>query len=251
MNRKALDLVAVASIAALAMTLTLHAPLAGAARIFFALPLVLALPGYAIVAAAFPGGAPGLAERAALSLGLSLAVAALGGLALHQAPAGLRAGPWAVLLGNITLVASLVALVRRARHPGPARPALSLSWGQALAFGLAGLLVCSALVVARDGALRRDATRFTQLWALPAGAAGDERVRLGVANMEGVTVRYRLELESGGGVVSSWPAIVLGPDQRWEEVVALPPSSGTRAVEAVLYRMDDPGTPYRRVVLDE
>lgn len=253
MKSRALDLVVTVALAAGAMTAMLWAPSPGASgvdgalRIFFALPLVLVLPGYALTAALFPGKSLSLAERTLFSLGLSLALAALGGLALHWAPTGLRASSWAALLGNTTLLCSLVALVRRVRLPTqPAQLGVVLTQGQALALGMAAVIACGALLVAHDGALNRRDPGFTQLWVVPDEATAGQAVRLGVANREAGTVRYRLQLQSGSEVVSTWPTIVLGPNQQWQEVVALPRDG--EMVEAVLYRLDAPQDPYRQVV---
>src|SRR5689334_18555068 len=136
MNRKASDLVLCSALAAVAMTLALLAPEIGPAQALVALPLVLFAPGYAITVAAFPAGRLGAPERLLFNVGGSLAVAALAGLLLHWTALGLRPAAWAVVLGNLTLVASLVALARRWRYPpssAPAaqRPTTGLTAGQA------------------------------------------------------------------------------------------------------------------------
>lgn len=252
MDRKAFDLVICSALAAAAMTLTLMAPEIGPARALVALPLVLFAPGYAIVAAAFPAGWLGAAERLLFSLGASLTVAALCGLLLHWTTLGLRPAAWAVTLGNVTLVASLVALARRWRQPAgdmtPRAAGLTPMHGGLL--GLAALLVAAALLIARDGAIQQRATGFTQLWVLPAGAASQDRVRLGVSNREPGQSDYRLLVTASGTIIGSWPRITLGPDEQWEATVALPTAQPTAAsVEAVLYRLDAPETAYRRVVI--
>src|SRR5215216_7668614 len=117
MNHKAFDLIVCSALAAVAMTQALLAPDVGAARALLGLPLVLFAPGYAIVAAAFPSSRLGRIERLLFSLGASLAAAALAGLLLHWTALGLRPAAWAVALGNLTLVACLVALIRRWRQP--------------------------------------------------------------------------------------------------------------------------------------
>ena len=248
MRHRALDLIIAAALAAGAMTLVRQAPDASLAHLFLALPLVLLLPGYALTAAAFPGAELSLAERTLLSLGLSLAATVLGGLALQWAPIGLAAPAWAALLGNLTLAACLVALVRRLRVAPPApRPGVLLQRRQALMLGTAGLIACTALLVAREGALQRQAGAVTQLWLLPAHQAG--ALQLGVANLESRPANYRLELSGAGDVLASWPSIALDPGERWEQSVTLPPSqSGVEDVRAVLYRLDEPGAPYRQVV---
>jgi len=251
MNRKAFDLVICSALAAIAMTLALLGPEIGPARALIALPLVLFAPGYAIIAAAFPTSRLGAIERLLFSLGAGLAVAALAGLLLHWTALGLRPAAWAVALGNITLVASLIALVRRWQRPASPtvqRPArLTLVEGGLL--GLAALLVASALVIARDGALHQHATGFTQLWVLPDSAANEESVRLGVSNREPGQIGYRLLVTASGTIIGSWPRITLGPDEQWEATVALPtaPPAAT-TIEAVLYRLDAPETAYRRVL---
>jgi hypothetical protein len=258
MNRKAFDLVICSALAAVAMTLALLVPESGLGRAIVALPLVLFAPGYALVAAAFPSGRLGTIERLLFSLGASLAAAALAGLMLHWTALGLRPAAWAVALGNLTLVASLLALVRRWHQPASeAVQRLPLSGfrsagmtpAQCGLLGLAVLLVAGALLIARDGALQQRATGFTQLWVLPDSAAKQDSVRLGVSNREPGQIGYRLLVTASGTIIGSWPRITLGPDEQWETTVALPsaqPSAAT--VEAVLYRLDAPETAYRRVL---
>ena len=258
MNRNVFDLVICSALAAVAMTMALLAPEIGPAHAIIALPLVLFTPGYAIVAAAFPSGRLGTIERLLFSLGASLALAALAGLLLHWTALGLQPAAWAVALGNLTLVASLIALIRRWRQPAssPVQPrplsgvrvaGLTLVEGGLL--GLAALLVIGAVLIARDGAIQQRATGFTQLWVLPDSAAKEDSVRLGVSNREPGQIGYRLLVTASGTIIGSWPQITLGPDEQWEATVALPtaqPASTT--VEAVLYRLDAPETAYRRVL---
>ena len=251
MNRKAFDLVICSALAAVAMTLALFAPEIGSARALVALPLVLFVPGYALVAAAFPAGRLGTIERLLFSLGASLAVAALAGLLLHWTALGLRPAAWAVALGNITLVASLIALVRRWRQPagdtGQRSAGMTLAQGGLL--GLAVLLVAGAVVIARDGAIQQRATGFTQLWVLPDSAAQADSVRLGVSNREPGEIGYRMLVTASGTIIGSWPRITLGPGEQWEATLALPTAQPAAAtVEVLLYRLDVPETAYRRVL---
>jgi hypothetical protein len=253
MNRKASDLVICSALAAVAMTLALLAPELGPAHALVALPLVLFVPGYAVTVAAFPAGRLGAPEQLLFNVGGSLAVVALAGLLLHWTALGLRPAAWAVALGNLTLVACLVALARRWHYSAdaiPRRRASGLTAGQAGMLGLAALLVGGALLIARDGALQQRAGGFTQLWVLPDSAASQESVRLGLENREPGRSGYRLLVTASGTIIGSWPRITLGPDEQWEASIVLPTEQpAATTVEAVLYRLDAPETPYRRVLL--
>lgn len=114
-------------------------------RVVLGLPLVLFLPGYALVAALFPeeGSGPGTTdtdesdtdaasqeqdrdgidgiERVALSFGLSIAVTPLIGLVLNFTPWGIRLVPILVGVGGFTLVATAVAAHRRRQLPSDDR----------------------------------------------------------------------------------------------------------------------------------
>jgi uncharacterized membrane protein len=78
------------------------------------LVMVLFIPGYALIAALFPGkkDIDGI-ERAALSFGLSIAVSPLMGLGLNYTPWGIRLDPIAVCLTIFTLICVMVANKRR------------------------------------------------------------------------------------------------------------------------------------------
>ncbi len=64
-------------------------------------------------------------------------------------------------------------------------------------------------------------------------------------------MQYRLVVNEDGKIVKQWPLITLAPDEGWQVTLALPPlePTNTSMVEAILYRMDIPATPYRHVVL--
>ncbi|WP_094226582.1 DUF1616 domain-containing protein [Methanolobus psychrotolerans] len=83
-------------------------------RTVLGLPMVLFLPGYALIAALFPGkdDLDGI-ERIALSFGLSIAVVPLIGLGLNYTPWGIRLVPILVFLTNFTIIMAVVAIYRR------------------------------------------------------------------------------------------------------------------------------------------
>jgi len=87
-------------------------------RTILGLPMVLFLPGYALIAALFPrkDDLDGI-ERLALSFGLSIAVVPLLGLALNYTPLGIRLNPILLTLDIFTLIMCAVAIKRRSVLP--------------------------------------------------------------------------------------------------------------------------------------
>jgi uncharacterized membrane protein len=84
-------------------------------RILFGIPLVLFIPGYALIALLFPGrkDIDGI-ERIALSFGLSIAIVPLTGLALNYTPWGIRLDPVVISISILTLALCILAQYRRA-----------------------------------------------------------------------------------------------------------------------------------------
>jgi len=87
-------------------------------RTALGLPMVLFLPGYALIAMFFPkkSGLEGM-ERIALSVGMSVVIVPLIGLALNFTTLGIREIPLLVSLSVFTLLACGVAYIRRVRLP--------------------------------------------------------------------------------------------------------------------------------------
>ncbi|HWR24773.1 MAG TPA: DUF1616 domain-containing protein [Methanosarcina sp.] len=87
-------------------------------RIVFGLPFVIFLPGYALIAMLFPDktGLEGM-ERVALSIGMSVAVVPLIGLALNFTPWGIKEIPLLVSLSLFILLMSAIAYFRRKQLP--------------------------------------------------------------------------------------------------------------------------------------
>ncbi|HEY7294465.1 MAG TPA: DUF1616 domain-containing protein, partial [Dehalococcoidia bacterium] len=162
-------------------------PLPTPLRALGALPLLLFLPGCWIVEAVVPDLVRGVAERLALSVGLSLAVCVLSGLLLNLTPGGLSADAWVLTLGGITLLASAAALVRRNRPAPAAWPGQPLSPGRrgGALFALAGVILIGAFGLAHLGAEQQNAPDFTQLWITPEAGGGGQAAQLGVRNLEG------------------------------------------------------------------
>jgi uncharacterized membrane protein len=85
-------------------------------RVLFGIPMILFIPGYALIAALFPGtrDIDGI-ERTALSFGLSIAIVPLTGLVLNYTPWGIRLDPVIISLSILTIGLCLTAQYRRAR----------------------------------------------------------------------------------------------------------------------------------------
>lgn len=85
---------------------------------FLILPGILVLPGYCFIAALFPKeGDIDLAERIALSVGLSIALVPLIALYLNYTPFGIRLDPLLAAVTIFTLAMILVATYRRSLLP--------------------------------------------------------------------------------------------------------------------------------------
>lgn len=117
------DLAAIAIWTA-ATVLCVYLPVLNASvlRVVFGLPMVLFIPGYALISALFPAkdDLDGI-ERVALSFGLSIAVVPLIGLGLNYTPWGIRLDPILTALVIFTFAMIAVAHWRRIALPSEKR----------------------------------------------------------------------------------------------------------------------------------
>lgn len=214
------------------------------------LPLFFFLPGYAIVAATFAHGRIPFQHMLVLSVGLSLAVLALGALPLNYLPGGIRAGWWALLLFAVVLAACRAAALRRPRNwQPPERPALPrANLAQAGLAAGGGLAILVAIVLAFVPMKAADAVGYTELWIAPLHGAADG-VEIGVGNGEQEEVPYRLFVKFGDGEPPQGRRFALEPGEK--RTVRLPTEGEPQAakpIEAALFREDRPGSgAYRRV----
>jgi uncharacterized membrane protein len=134
-----------------------------------ALPLVFFLPGYALAAAIFARGRIPLRHLLVLSIGLSLAVLALGALVLNYLPGGVRAGWWALLLVTVVVAAARAAAIRRPSRRAAPSPSWSprLNAAQATLFAGGALAIVVAIVLAFIPVGAKDALGYTQMWFKP------------------------------------------------------------------------------------
>ncbi len=253
MRLRNLDLIVAVLIAALNMGWALlpsHIPVIGS---ILALPLVFVLPGYMLTELMFHKRSLNVSHRLLFSLGLSVAIDILSGLFLNILPVGLKAIAWAGLLGLLTVMFSLlVAYLRRGAAINGARtPRARLSISGFILFGLATVIAVLSILYSALSAAQQPHPGFTQLWMLPAVQAGKNcAVRLGVRSLESTPVPYRIAMTVRGAGVTTWPSVVLAPQEEWNRLVPIPPVATDKvSVEVQLYRVDKPQAVYREVNL--
>ncbi len=251
MRLKNLDLMVAVIIAAMNVLWALLPSRTPAMGIILALPLVFVLPGYTLTEAMFHKRALAASHRLMLSLGLSLALDILGGFVLNLLPIGLQATSWAVLLGLLTTVFSLLAaMFRRGAQVHRTQPLkFPFSIHACFLLGLATIVAVLAVQYSAINLAQQPHPGFTQLWMLPSIQAGKSyAIRLGVRSFESTSVTYRILLTVNGVQVMTWPSVVLAPEEQWDRLV--PIASGTADsvyVEVRLYKLDKPQIVYREV----
>ena len=85
---------------------------------------------------------------------------------------------------------------------------------------------------------------------IPAATGSSTDFQLGLTSAEFTETRYRLQVSVSDRVVQDWPELSLKPGEAWETTIGLQNDqvvSGPIAAE--LYRLDDPSTVYRHVLL--
>jgi uncharacterized membrane protein len=266
--------IAVAVGLTLATTLiVLLAPLVEPARIGLSLVFVLVLPGYVLLAALYPRKDDlDLAERLALSLGLSIAVVPLIGLALNYSPWGIRLNPILAFVTLFIVIAAGVAACRRLMLPsGEARGIpLNLALPKWPRLRMADRLLALLLVLTLTGmgvgayflaTSSPDSEEFTQFYLLgPDGKAEGYPTTvqtgevfaliLGVVNHEGQEASYRIQATIADRPALSLDSLSLANGEKREMPVALIATrkGSNQKVEFVLYKGND-GAPYRTVYL--
>jgi Protein of unknown function (DUF1616) len=218
-----------------------------AISLVFAAPLALFAPGYAIVAAAFARRRLDPAQLLVLSLALSLAVLALGGLVLNYL-GGIHGFSWAILLLLVVAGCCRTAALRRDRPPEGLRLRPPKPGGARLGLALTGLAaVATALVLASATLPAKSAVGYTELWIVPAAESESSEAMVGVKSEEQQTTEYDLGVRIGKQLVKR--SFVLTPGEETTVRVGPPlaPASPTVPVVATLLLDSDPSYVYRRV----
>jgi len=266
---------ALAVACALATTLiVLLVPSVEPARVGLGLVFVLFLPGYVLVAALYPRKDDlDLVERLALSLGLSIAVVPLIGLALNYSPWGIRLDPILAFLTLFIVLAASVAMYRRLTLPPPEAMAIpvDLLLPRLLRLRLADRLLGLVLVLALAGlgaggyflaTSSAGSEEFTEFYVLGPGGKAEGYPRtvdvgqeftliLGVVNHEGEEVSYRIQATIGARLAASLDRLQLANKEKWEGRLAFLAATNrgnNQKMEFALYKGDS-DEPYRTLHL--
>lgn len=209
-REKPLDLLVVAIVSvALLASLTIEGPV----RIVLGLAFVLLVPGYVLVAALFPSRKDlDWVERAALSVGLSIAVVPLLGLLLNFSPWGIRLVPMATAISLFIAGVGAAAYFRRMALPSEDRLSFTLElkapkWKEysaldkALTVGIAVSIIVAAGMLAYVATAPRPSERFTEFYILDANGRAEAyptnltagevaTIIIGLVNREGKSLNY-------------------------------------------------------------
>lgn len=248
-------------------------------RNILGLPLVLFLPGYALIAALFPAKSDldGI-ERTALSFGLSIAVVPLIGLGLNYTSWGIRLLPILISLSVFTLVMCGLAYLRRAKLPEAdtfgisfTKTALELKaeilekpepgLDRALTVILVISILLSVTTLVYVIITPKEGEHFTEFYILgPEGMADNYptnytlgesgEVIVGVVNHEYRPVNYTMEVKLENKSLSlpeNMQHVSLVHNETWEKPLTLtPPDEGKNMkLEFLLFNETDKNTPYR------
>ena len=221
------------------------------------LVLMLLLLGLVLAAALFAGEPLGGAERTLYALVASISVIALTGLVMNSTPWGMDSLAWGALLALVTVAAALLARLRRASPLAKPAPQTlpdgePLNLAQVSLFSLSAVIITLALTIARSPAPAEGYAGYSLLSIVPASGAAASSWQIRVDSQEFFPTTYSLAVALDDEVVYVSPNFTLAPQGQWQMVVDLPAYGRTQGeLEARLYRSDDPGVVYRRVLVRE
>jgi uncharacterized membrane protein len=278
-----LDLLVVSGLVLLTDILVLLPVLSGSfLRTYLGILMVLLLPGYALTGAIFPAknDLEGI-ERAVVSLGLSIAVVPIMGLALNYTDWGIREIPILTAISVFTLLMCAVAYYRRRLLPET--EAFDIQFkaafsdmtadikkpGSAIDRVLAIFLILSDIAsvvsLAYIIGTPKEGEHFTEFYILGPNRTADNyqtdfiqgekgTVYVGIINHEYRPVDYTLDVKLGNKslpISENQRQIKLAHNETWEEPVTFTPSiEGTNMkLEFLLFNETEKTTPYRNVHL--
>jgi len=191
--------------------LALVAPDAQWLRLMVGLPLVLLLPGRAIVMAFDPHRRLGEVERFAISIALSISLTIGCGMLLASSPLTLSAGGCVFALAAITLVSEAVALNRCDEDADAVdirRPLRTVRVPVvAVALSLGAMLLVTGIAVGRAG-FRPSSGELVQMWMLPDTTRDDGGVEIGVEKRISAASNFTLQYFQGSETASDTPLVL-------------------------------------------
>jgi uncharacterized membrane protein len=184
----ATDLTVVAAFAVAVAAAVAWLPSGHPALVPLGIAFVLFAPGYAVVAALFPargrvgpsGAGVALPERLTYAVAVSVAVVPVVGLALSVSAVGFWFGPFLVATVGVTVLAAVVAAVRRSTLPvdqrfdplGDLRGALARRDPDWLVVTAVGLVVLASVAGVGYAAVRPAGETYSAVYLLSEGADG-------------------------------------------------------------------------------
>ncbi len=269
------DLQIVAMIIILTVLFVLLPPLnTSPVRTILGIPMVLFLPGYALIAALFPrkNDLDGI-ERLALSFGLSIAVVPLIGLGLNFTPFGIRLVPILVSLSVFTLAMLLIAYIRRSKLSEEERFEVPFSYmysslkseifsskkgvDKILTIILILSIVASIIMLIYVIVTPKQGEKFTEFYILGDNGKAEgyptrleagktSSVIVGITNQEYRLINYTLNISIENQTLNTMQ-VTLMHNSTWEERVLFTPekTGDNLKLEFLLYKEENFTLPYR------
>jgi uncharacterized membrane protein len=269
------DLQIVAMIIILTALFVLLPPLnTSPVRTILGIPMVLFLPGYALIAALFPrkNDLDGI-ERLALSFGLSIAVVPLIGLGLNFTPFGIRLVPILVSISVFTLAMLLIAYLRRSKMSEEEGFEVQFSYlysslkseifsskkgvDRILTIILILSIAASIIMLIYVIVTPKQGEKFTEFYILGDNGKADSyptrleagntsSVIVGITNQEYVLTNYTLNISLDNDTLNTMQ-VRLMHNSTWEEKVLFTPekTGDNLKLEFLLYKEDNITAPYR------
>lgn len=251
----------------------------GPVRVILGLFMVLFLPGYTLIAALFPAkdDLDGI-ERFALSVGLSIAVVPLMGLALNFTSFGIRLVPVLVSISIFTLLMVMVAVFRRnALSEGSSFTvpfkeifngikdelftAPASRTNKILNIVLVISILLSVTMLVYVVVMPKEGEKFTEFYILgPDGMTDDyptelsmgkeAQIFVGVVNHEYRTVNYTMNIDMRDSTIYNTD-MAISHNQTWENPVVFTPTMTGEDIKLqfLLYKDGNMSAPYRSLHL--
>ena len=190
----------------------------GFIRIFFGLPFILFIPGYILISALYPNKKKeksiDFIERIALSLGISIAIVPLIGLALNYTSWGIRLEPMLMLISFFIFGVGSIALLRWFRTIPEERYLITIDVSflqsknklyNVLTIILLVCIVISVILLLYAITSPKTGERFTEFYLLGKSGKADEYVQnlsvgenafvfVGISNHEYRIINYSLDI---------------------------------------------------------